>query len=438
MDKEPVVGLFKRAFDMNRLLSMGAALPIILAAVALGGTSDQAPDVSTSVSQPEQLEPREQQPTESSAATLYDPDPKHLWNRLHKALHVRLTDLGNPEIEQPLLPGDQTFHALELDAFLWPNRSTYLRFGQPRKAALAVLDEFLAIDGEKLVREPVKRALLQRDLWAVFDWTRSWHTDEPGRSLRTRLAKVMQHLALSPEQIQALPDNFAAVAAANKVERLPADLFDSQGPWVVIGDDNKNTNDGRTLTPVHESFFGGRSAFIVLLKAGASRDQTIKFVQHINDGGKVSPAQVALVRRMLLIDNEGRIRLTPITESVQMREVGVDREFKLDRKDFLAGKTKQSIRRVTEDDRERAEIVFLGRNAGDGPTTILKSCFHCHQGDDMNSRTQIFSARAGPMRTQPRLIDSTMGDEVAKSNRWKYDQFMWGKLQGLWEGLILE
>src|SRR5215469_9191168 len=218
-----------------------------------------------------------------SGVTLYDPDPNHLWNRLHQALHVRLTDLGNPEKEQALLPGDQSYHALELDAFLWHSRSTYLRFGQPQKTALAVLDEFLAKDGEKLVREPTKRAFLQRDLWAVFDWTRSWHTDGPGRNLRTRLAKVIQRLALSPEEIKALPDNFAAVAATKKVAGFPADLWDAQGPWVLIGDDNKNTTGARTLTPVHESFFGGRSAFLVWVQAGDSRDQTIKFVRQVND-----------------------------------------------------------------------------------------------------------------------------------------------------------
>jgi hypothetical protein len=139
---------------------------------------------------------------------------------------------------------------------------------------------------------------------------------------------------------------------------------------------------------------------------------------------------------MLLIDKEGRIRLTPITASVRMRGESADREFKLDRKDILAGKTKQSIRRVTEDDRERAEIVFLGANTGDRPALILKSCFHCHQGGDMNIRTQAFSARVGPMRARPRLIESTLDDEVTKSIRRKSDQFMWGKLQGLWEGQV--
>src|SRR6516165_3318355 len=377
---------------MNRLLSLGAALPIVLEAVSLRYNSEHSPNESASAPQAKQPKPnREQQPTESSEVTLYDPNPNHLWNRLQQALHVRLTDLGNPDKEQALLPGDQSYHALELDAFLWPNRSTYLRFGEPHKTALAVLDEFLARDGEKLVREPTRRAFLQRDLWAIFDWTRSWHTDGPGRNLRTRLAKVIQRLALSPEEIKALPDNFAAVAATKKVADFPADLWDSQGPWVLIGDDNKNTNGARTLTPVHESFFGGRSAFLVLVKAGASREQTITFVQQINDTGKASPAPVALVRRMLLIDQEGRIRLTPITESVQMRGEGAEREFKLDRTDFLAGKTKQSLHGVTEDDRERAEIVFLGNNAGHSPTSVLRSCFHCHQGEDLNSRTQVFS-----------------------------------------------
>ena len=119
-----------------------------------------------------------------------------------------------------------------------------------------------------------------------------------------------------------------------------------------------------------------------------------------------------------------------------MRGTTGELEFKLDRKDLLGGKTKQSIRRVTDEDRERPEILFLGENANERPAPILKSCFHCHQGGDLNSRTQAFSARVGPAHARPRLIASTLDDEVAKSLRWKYDQFMWGKLQGLWEGQI--
>ena len=38
----------------------------------------------------------------------------------------------------------------------------------------------------------------------------------------------------------------------------------------------------------------------------------------------------------------------------------------------------------------------MGRNAGDRPAPILKSCFHCHQGGDLNSRTQRFSEQCRP------------------------------------------
>src|SRR5206468_2415089 len=111
-------------------------------------------------------------------------------------------------------------------------------------------------------------------------------------------------------------------------------------------------------------------------------------------------------------------------------------EFKLNRQDFLEGKIKQWLHRETDDDKERSDILFMGRNAGAGPSPILKSCFHCHQSGDLNSRTQIFSEQAGVKRDRPRLINSTVEDEATKSIRWKSDQFMWGKLQGLWEGQI--
>jgi len=385
---------------------------------------------------PNQGSPGNTHGPEPSGVTLYDPNPNHLWNRLHRALHVRLTDTGQPDKEQALLPGDQSYHALELDAFLYPNRSTYLQFGEPHTTALAVLDEFLTKDGEKLVRDPSKRAFLQRDLWALFDGTNVGPSNVPGRELRTRLAQAIQRLALSPREIEALPDNFAAVAATKKLQVFPVDLWDARGPWVLIGDDNKNTNGAQTITPFHDSFFGGRSAFLVLILAGESREKTMKVLPQFNENGKAPPVRAALVRRMLLIDNQGRIRLTPITETVQIRGDIAEQEFKLSRQDFLAGRMQQSIHRVAEDDTERPDILFLGHNAGDQPGPILKSCFQCHQGRDLNSHTQAFSGEVGPLRSRPHLTNSTLDDEVAKCIRQKYSQSLWGKLQGLWEGQI--
>src|SRR5205823_9384862 len=90
-------------------------------------------------------------PREPPRVTVYDPNPKHLWNRLHEALYVRL------EGEGPDDPG-------ELDPLLWED-SPYREKGERYNRAAAVLDEFIAERGDKLIANPRKRALLQRDLW---------------------------------------------------------------------------------------------------------------------------------------------------------------------------------------------------------------------------------------------------------------------------------
>jgi hypothetical protein len=41
----------------------------------------------------------------------------------------------------------------------------------PRASALHLLDELLQTHAENLIRDPAKRALLQRNLWTVFDWS---------------------------------------------------------------------------------------------------------------------------------------------------------------------------------------------------------------------------------------------------------------------------
>jgi hypothetical protein len=46
-----------------------------------------------------------------------------------------------------------------------------LTTGDSHAAGLAMLDEFLDENGESLIEDPLKRAMLQLDLWALFDWT---------------------------------------------------------------------------------------------------------------------------------------------------------------------------------------------------------------------------------------------------------------------------
>lgn len=134
----------------------------------------------------------------SQAVTLYDPDPAHVWNRLYEALFVREGPTGI------------RYGTDSLDPLLWLN-SKYLLTPPSHQRALRVLDEFLQTHAENLIPDPLKRAILQRDLWAVFDWSvqrEPEHLGEPQyegekRELQVRLAAVLRRLALTSKQIEA-------------------------------------------------------------------------------------------------------------------------------------------------------------------------------------------------------------------------------------------
>src|ERR1700733_10809741 len=127
---------------------------------------------------------------------VYDENPSHIWNRLYAALRVREDSQGN------------TYGEDSLDPMLWVETEHLL--SEPSAGlALRTMNEFLRIHGETLIQSPLKRAMLQHDLWAVFDWSvqqSSWR----GRSgygtekaeLQTRLAEVLRRLALTTEQIK--------------------------------------------------------------------------------------------------------------------------------------------------------------------------------------------------------------------------------------------
>jgi hypothetical protein len=200
---------------------------------------------------------------DAGTVDIYDADKDHLWNRLHAALYVRLTTTRGPNEE--LVPQDHPErHAYELDPMLW-QQSRYLLTGPGHKPAVAVLDEFLAKNGEKVIKDPLKRALLQRDLWALFDSVLAnpaWfdyteyekHKKDPYKTeraeLATRVLKVMRRVALTREQIEALPDNYdAAVRIRWRAARLGArrpqgrsaavPVRDPRGPGAADGADRR-------------------------------------------------------------------------------------------------------------------------------------------------------------------------------------------------------
>jgi hypothetical protein len=361
-------------------LTAGVALFCVCASRGSVGTSDRTP--------PER--------------PLYHADPEHLWNRLHEALFVRVG------------PDGRAYGQDRLEPLLWRG-SRHLLEGPSHRRALALLEELLKDQGEKRVEDPVKRAVLQRDLWLVFQWLEGDHWKPAALKpeevqaardrLRRPLATVIRRLALTPEQIQKLPDTYAAAVASGAFAKrfdpehpdqpyLPADLFAADGPWVCVG-----RPDG-PVAPEHLRDDGTNpftsSAFLLFLRLPAGRAATLEYLGRLRafdqplrvetrkaeyPVGKYLPnprlppfpagTEVALVRRTLLISSRNTLAATALTESVQLRRYREVPEM-----------TEQTLRAALDNDtrtngRARSWQVFQ---------------------EFQLSRAQLFAGRAGGLR----------------------------------------
>jgi len=388
-------------------------------------------------------------------ATLFNPDPQHISNRLYRQVHIRSSSDG------------KEYGFEDLDPLLWPD-TKYLLGGDSNKKAFDLLDEFLRTGAERQIPDPVRRAIFQRDLWAVFDWAST-------SSLAEKLGEVVWRLSLTPTEIDALPDtyaialrgkNFPAAYDAAQPNRafLPPDLFDANGPWVCVG-----ASDQQLAAPGHEYGFSGRSVFLVFVRLPGGRQATLAYLKQlasldiplmIEDPGGGSPlhswnpavpqfpanTEFALVRKMVLPDQSHNLVLTPVTESVQIRHYrdippGTLRaqsessrsqsvsEIKLDRvKLFDDGHG--GLLGVTPDEREFPVFMTHGDDPFEVnhlawlPVASLDTCTNCHLGPGIQSMMS-FSFRGG---RNPRLAEITPADEAQKVIIWKRTQRNWERL----------
>src|SRR5688572_9251990 len=282
----------------------------------------------------------------TAGVTVYDPDPQHLLNRLHRAMAVRTiggVDYGTD------------------NAIPFIDDADELLSGDAHVKLLSVLDEFLRTQTPDRLPGELPRALLQHEAWATFDHTllRLALTDLPAerKALRARLAKVIALLAMKDSDIARLPDNYADAVKSGFFPRdfdpanpdktfLPPDLFDSKGPWVEISDDQ-----GETVAPAHVQSLQGRSVFRIFIRCPGERKDTLAYFQKLNLhttpwaleaatiatthlGSKVrwdplrldrktpqflEGTMIALVRQMVLIDDKLELRSSRITQSIQLR-----------------------------------------------------------------------------------------------------------------------
>ena len=410
----------------------------------------------------------------SPSRSVYHADPKHLWNRLYEALFVRVG------------PDGRAYGQDRLEPLLW-RASKHLLEERSNQRAIALLEEFLKNKGEKLIDDPLKRALLQRDLWLVFNWLEGSHDNfsEPPleakaaraaqERLRRPLAAVIGRLALSRKEIRELPDNYAAAVASGQFARLfdpekpdrpylPSDLFSADSPWVCVW-----RPDG-PVAPQHSSGENRftNSVFLVFLRLPAGRTATLDYLKKLRsfnepvavetDGGRRNVpnpklpelpdgAEFALVRRALLIDSSYRVAATPLTESVQLR---IDRtvrsfhELRLSRSLLFAGRA-GGLRAVGADERDfktgfnahgmdefefrQRGYVFPGRQL-----VIRQNCVICHEQSGISSFNSFFFFRGANLRDGARgasLSEMPVSELAGVAVKWRERQPNWTALRKL-------
>src|SRR5262245_55407807 len=202
------------------------------------------------------LNPRSGSLPKDEPQAIYHPDPGDSWNRIFYCLFTRTVKIrlsqdfsegapfisGRMGIYSELRFSASLFERIESgdganDPLYPASIGAAQALVEPRYSMLkrALADAL----GESRDRPAVDRALMQGDVWAAFDILSRYRriVGPQGESLEERrsellppLARYIRRLALKPEEIKRLPDNYAA---ASGVHRLP-DLFGPRSEWMEI------------------------------------------------------------------------------------------------------------------------------------------------------------------------------------------------------------
>ncbi|HTX22720.1 MAG TPA: hypothetical protein VMD27_12805 [Candidatus Aquilonibacter sp.] len=281
---------------------------------------------------------------------------------------------------------------------------------------------------------------------------------------------------MTTNEIASLPDNYE-LAEKDHLPDLPRELFRQNSDWISIG-----INGSEPAASAHVRGFGGRSVFLVLFRDANGRQAGLDYIKQLNafkrmficstngdsqPGFELNPnlpqfptnSQWALVRRMCVIDTDGRIQPTHVVESIQIRTyLNLRSIFNVPRD----GNPPQHFDefRMTRD--SQADLVSIAQDARDFTSNnsffsmgidpfeydsqaqtnndstkyqsiVLKSCFECHSGagiDSVNTYTRFLSDEPSFVTTS--IADLSPEREAEVTVEWKQQQFNWGLLQGLW------
>jgi len=390
---------------------------------------------------------------------VFDPDPNHPWNRLDAAIRT----------EEPVPKSVEDNLSEEFPKWLFT--------GAKYEQALAELERFLKRKDDRLIRDPLKRALLQREVWTVFDtvanargpFRMEGQYRDQRDAITRRAAQIIRLLALTEAEIAALPDNYAATVAAGtfppahdpqKLAQpfLPPDLLPLGKAWLGMS----GSEDPIALR--HAEAVHGRSVFHVQMRLPGGRAETMAYMRKLADFPKpyawndsyeqypyarstvrIGPdlpqfpagTQVALVRRMMLADADGDLRSTPIVESVQIRVYVNEPLPDPEMNQMAATEFRLSPKELLRNGSGLLPTGFKApatRTVFELPTMFDRGvgCSNCHGRPGIYS-VQAYAQGFGRNRGSP-WFEVARSDEVLNlvAVYWKKRQYDWGLLQGLW------
>ncbi|HET8783235.1 MAG TPA: hypothetical protein VFM63_12505, partial [Pyrinomonadaceae bacterium] len=268
------------------------------------------------------------------AVCVYDENPEDSWNRIFRVLftathQVRVSDAF------PLAGPFDTFQVRMGSFPIRLSRTEYSRFELGDRAIEPVYPAFftyerpgpvlseqafteltsalrIAIDETK-TRSPMERALMQADVWAVYDIIYERGVDagvdvhERKPTVLSLLRRFIRKLALTSDEIKTLRNNY--LDAVNE-SKLP-NVFSNQSGWLEI-----------ELLPhrSHEEAAKYRRATRVFVKPRTTPSNPSAFVESLKHNQNHEQVEaVALVIQNLLIDRSGRVVPSPVFMEAQFR-----------------------------------------------------------------------------------------------------------------------
>tara|TARA_R110002072_G_scaffold179059_1_gene335071 strand:+ start:135331 stop:136635 length:1305 start_codon:yes stop_codon:yes gene_type:complete len=336
---------------------------------------------------------------------------------------------------------------------------------------IAALDTFGALPQTEIeAYSDVKRALLQRHLWKLFDATcpHRWIDSRTGEqrvaslnhsdrraAVQQKSASLIQRLALTKAQILALPGTWAATVKSGDFARrhdptnqfapfLPANLLAKESSWVCMGTDEVIPAD------LHVDKLKWRSAFYSFIRLPKGRTETLEYVEkELSKDNFPVGTQLALVEQAFLISDEGERILSPLIVSISLRTYMFVRrnahdevpettqsvaEFVMQPRELMLG---NAVMKAIDPQEHRfdASEGFIAQDTSDPFETghlprraRLHSCMSCHRNSgNVKVLTRNGAGSAQFFESSPTAISKATSNQKRNHHTWERLHEFWKK-----------